>query len=433
MAATSFQELTESLREGSSQIIGSIETFIRFAEGQSDLQLVLLISAAILSLAVIGLRALFKRPPAPEPVTEDVTHEEVLEEPADEIGSVVAEKIPSSEPLQEPIPAEEIVRRPAQRVEIAAEEPLSILERFRQGLEKTRSRFKSSLDEVFRRGALDQDAIDRIEEILYGADLGPAATQDLVNALDKHKDVDLKKDNAAEQIKNVLKQELVKILDSSGNRPSRALAPEEWKAKPHVILVVGVNGSGKTTSIGKLAHRFRQEGKKVLLGAGDTFRAAAAEQLGIWGERTGSEVVSQSEGADPGSVAFDAVSAAKARGADVVIVDTAGRLHTKSNLMEELAKVKRVIQKVIPEAPHEALLVIDAVTGQNALKQAQEFDQKIGVDGLVLTKLDGTARGGSAVAITKTLGIPIHYIGVGEGVFDLQPFEPESFAEALLD
>jgi len=228
-------------------------------------------------------------------------------------------------------------------------------------------------------------------------------------------------------VRQVLREEMVERLKRASQPMQQPSAP------PLVIMVVGVNGVGKTTTIGKLASRYTATGKKVLLGAGDTFRAAAAEQLGVWGERAGVDVIHHAEGADPGAVAFDAAKAAVARQADILILDTAGRLHTKANLMEELKKVRRVLEREIPDAPHETLLVLDATTGQNALVQARLFREAVQVDGLILTKLDGTARGGIVIAIANDLGLPVRFIGVGEQVADLQEFEPEGFVAALFD
>ncbi len=229
-----------------------------------------------------------------------------------------------------------------------------------------------------------------------------------------------------DEVKSYIQKKLSEIL---GSQP----AIDTTKEQPFVILVVGVNGVGKTTTIGKLASRFRAEGKSVILAAGDTFRAAAIEQIELWAGRTGSQIIKHQSGSDPAAVAFDAVEAAKARAADVVIIDTAGRLHTKSHLMEELKKIDRVIKKALPSAPHETLLVLDATTGQNALRQAQLFNEIVGLDGIALTKLDGTAKGGIVVAIKKELGIPVKLIGIGEGVDDLKDFVPQDFVKALFE
>ena len=231
---------------------------------------------------------------------------------------------------------------------------------------------------------------------------------------------------STEEVRRILQEQMVALLDRGGT-PERVLANH-----PHVILVVGVNGTGKTTTIGKLAHYHRQQGRKVLLGAADTFRAAASEQLTVWAERAGVEVVRTNPGADPAALAFDALNAALARAVDILIVDTAGRLHTKVNLMEEVRKIRRVLDRRLPGAPHEVLLVIDATTGQNGLAQAQQFTQATGVTGIVLTKLDGTARGGIAVAICQELGVPVRWVGLGEGIEDLAPFHPREFVEGLL-
>ncbi|HEX8894378.1 MAG TPA: signal recognition particle-docking protein FtsY, partial [Terriglobales bacterium] len=240
--------------------------------------------------------------------------------------------------------------------------------------------------------------------------------------------VDRKQIGNVEELKRVLKEELLKILDVADQRPVRKV-----DGQPEVILVVGVNGTGKTTSTGKLAYALRVKGKTVLLAAADTFRAAAIEQLEIWGDRTGVEVIKNKPGGDPSAVLFDALQAAKARNTDYVIVDTAGRLHTKSNLMTELEKMRRTAQRFIPTAPHETLLVMDATTGQNGLQQARLFTQSAGVTGIVLTKLDGTAKGGVVVAISKELGLPVRYVGVGEKVGDLLPFNAKDFVNSLFN
>jgi fused signal recognition particle receptor len=258
---------------------------------------------------------------------------------------------------------------------------------------------------------------------LIASDVGAQTTATVLSDLkERFKRHEL---STSEQVKERLRQVLIEILSS---RPSLFALT----ASPAVVLVVGVNGTGKTTTIGKLAHRLEGQGKKVMLAAADTFRAAASEQLSIWGERAGIPVVKHKEGADPGAVVFDALAAAKARAIDVLIVDTAGRLHTKSNLMEELKKVRRIIARELPGAPHETLLVLDASTGQNALVQARMFHEAIGVSGIVLTKLDGTPRGGIVFAISRELPIPVKFVGIGEGIDDLRAFDPKEFVEALL-
>jgi fused signal recognition particle receptor len=270
---------------------------------------------------------------------------------------------------------------------------------------------------------LDEEFLEALEEILITADFGMKATQELVQALTgRLKDV---AQNDPGQLRKILAEEIrARLKDGGSDWP----VPENG---PLVIMVVGVNGVGKTTTIGKLAKQFADQGKKVVLGAGDTFRAAAAEQLEVWGTRSGSDVIRHKEGSDPGAVAFDAVKAAVARKADVMILDTAGRLHTKVNLMEELKKVRRVVDREVPGAPHETLLVLDATTGQNALVQAKMFREAVEVSGVVLTKLDGTAKGGIVVAISSQLDLPVRLIGVGEGVADLRPFNADEFVQAL--
>jgi fused signal recognition particle receptor len=258
--------------------------------------------------------------------------------------------------------------------------------------------------------------------VLLSADVGMPTTQEVLEAI--REDVDRDKTGDAMEIKAAVKRKLLEILRRT-NQPPKQTAP------PVVILVVGVNGTGKTTTIGKLAYQFTSQGKKVLLCAGDTFRAAAVEQLEIWGERTSTEVIKQRPGADPSAVLFDALAAAKARNLDCVIADTAGRLHNKTNLMTELEKLRRVAPRVIPGSPHEVLLVMDATTGQNGLQQAKMFTETAGVTGIVLTKLDGTAKGGVVLAIARELGIPIRYVGIGEQKEDLLPFDPEQFIDSL--
>ncbi len=300
----------------------------------------------------------------------------------------------------------------------AAAEPSSF-ERLRRGLGKTREGLLGRLSPALGRGRLDAGAIEEIETALLAADVGTRMTSRLVAGLTR---------NADEEPQVVLRREIASVLTSAA---PPAMRGGDLDARPHVIMVVGVNGVGKTTTIGKLAARHAAGGKSVMLVAGDTFRAAAIEQLGVWAERSGATLIRQQHGADPGAVVYDGMRAAVARGIDVVIVDTAGRLHTKSNLMDELRKVRRVIGREVPGAPHETLLVLDAVTGQNGLAQARAFLEHLAVDGIVLTKLDGTAKGGVVVAIAGELGIPIRYVGVGEAVDDLRDFDAEEFVAAL--
>ncbi|MCG3110791.1 MAG: signal recognition particle-docking protein FtsY [Candidatus Manganitrophus sp. SB1] len=294
-----------------------------------------------------------------------------------------------------------------------------------KGLAKTREYLSSGLEAVFLdQPNINQETLDRLEELLIGSDLGMEVTDRLMIGL--RASVERKEISNLASLKKKLKSYLVVILN-------KGVPQEPPKTTPVVSLFVGVNGVGKTTTIAKRAAQLRREGKTVLLAAADTFRAAAGEQLAIWGDRVGAEVVRHQEGADPAAVAFDAVSAALARKIDAVLIDTAGRLQTKSNLMEELKKIKRVIAKAIPDAPHERILVLDATTGQNALSQARLFHETIGVTGIILTKLDGTAKGGIIVPIVEALSVPVTYVGVGEEVDDLIPFNIESFAEGLFE
>ena len=297
--------------------------------------------------------------------------------------------------------------------------------RLRQGLARTRERLGGGIaDLLLGRRAIDALTVEEIETLLLSADAGVEATATLVDDLNARLARHELADGAA--VLAALKERMVTLL-----APCEAPAPA-FTAKPHVILMVGVNGAGKTTTIGKLARRLTDDGKQVVLAAGDTFRAAAVEQLKVWGERLGVPVIAQQPGADPAAVIFDALQAAKNRGADVVIADTSGRLHTQAGLMDELRKIRRVMGRFDPSAPHETLLVLDAGNGQNALIQARQFNEAIGVTGLVLTKLDGTAKGGVVLAIASQLRLPIRYLGVGEKADDLRPFVAREFVEALL-
>ncbi|MDQ2639424.1 MAG: signal recognition particle-docking protein FtsY [Pseudomonadota bacterium] len=297
--------------------------------------------------------------------------------------------------------------------------------RLREKLSRSATRLAGDFAGLFRGRKIDAELLDDLEARLIGADLGVAATQSILEKLRasvaRHELAD------ADALLAVLRAELLAIL-----QPCAKPLTIPRGRRPYTVMVVGVNGSGKTTSIGKLALRLRQDGHKVLLAAGDTFRAAAAEQLDIWAERSGAEIVQQASGADPAAVVFDALRAAQARGFDVFIADTAGRLHSQGHLMEELKKIRRVLTRVDPAAPDEVLLVLDANQGQNALAQAREFHAAVGVTGLVLTKLDGTARGGIVVAIARELGLPIRFIGIGEQPADFGEFQPEAFVDGLL-
>jgi fused signal recognition particle receptor len=300
------------------------------------------------------------------------------------------------------------------------------LDRMKEAVTRTRESLTERIDDIVALNQeIDQNTIDELEASLLAADLGTVVTNEVLKALrDK---VDRKQIGDIGELKRVLKDELLKILERGSERPVKQVEG------PEVIVVVGVNGTGKTTTIGKLASLLRSQGKNVLLCAADTFRAAAIEQLEIWGQRTGTEVIRTKPGGDPAAVLFDALQAAKARGVDYVIVDTAGRLHTKTNLMQELEKMTRTAQKVIAGSPHETLLIMDATTGQNGLQQARLFTQSAGVTGIVLTKLDGTAKGGVVVAITRELGLPVRYVGVGEKAGDLLPFDAKEFVDSLFE
>ena len=306
----------------------------------------------------------------------------------------------------------------------AVEQEPSLLERLKSGVQKTRAGLVTRLEDMLQgRKEIDSDLLDELEYTLISADIGVRTTQEILERIRERVDRHLVGDAA--ELENLIREHLLEILQASEHAPPRVAEP------PAVILVVGVNGSGKTTTIGKLTQRFLNEQRKVLLCAADTFRAAAIEQLEIWGQRTGAEVIRQKPGADPSAVLFDALQAAKARRTDYVIVDTAGRLQNKAHLMAELEKMRRTASRVVPDAPHEVLLVLDATTGQNGLEQARKFTETSGVTGIVLTKLDGTAKGGIVVAIARELNIPIRYVGIGEKVGDLLPFDPEKFIESL--
>ena len=296
---------------------------------------------------------------------------------------------------------------------------MGFFEKIKQGLSRT----ASSIGSVFTASELDDDFYDELEERLILADVGMDATQQAIDGL--RAAARERRLKTAEEARGALREILTQML----NVGSSAL---DIATKPSVVLVIGVNGVGKTTSIGKIANHLRTQGKKVLLCAGDTFRAAAADQLSVWAERAHADIIRQGEGADPASVVFDAVAAAKARGADVILSDTAGRLHNKQNLMNELGKISRILDRELPQASKEVLLVLDATTGQNGLIQAREFQQIAGVTGIVLTKLDGTAKGGIVIAVANSLQIPVKYVGVGEQMDDLMPFDPAAFVEALV-
>ena len=308
---------------------------------------------------------------------------------------------------------------------IEEQKKTGLFERMKQAVSRTRENLSERIDEVVSISKeIDRNTLDDLEATLIGADLGSATTHQVLENL--REKADRKQIGNVDELKRLLKQELLAILNAANTPPV-----EREEGMPEVVLVVGVNGTGKTTTIGKLAQLLRSDGKTVLLCAGDTFRAAAIEQLEVWGQRTGTEVVRTKSGGDPAAVLFDALQAANARHLDCVIVDTAGRLHTKTNLMQELEKIRRTAQRIIPGAPHEVLLVIDATTGQNGLQQAKLFTDAAAVTGVVLAKLDGTAKGGVVVGIARELGLPVRYVGVGEKATDLLPFDPKGFVDSL--
>ncbi|MGZ8424066.1 MAG: signal recognition particle-docking protein FtsY [Candidatus Binatia bacterium] len=303
----------------------------------------------------------------------------------------------------------------------------AFFQRLKQGLTKSRETWVQKIGAILQNRQWDEQSLDEMEESLITADVGVKATEKLMRALRRQapgNSEDLSQDMSAK-----LQAAMVDMLRGSVAAPKRA----RLSARPWVVIFLGVNGVGKTTTIGKLAAQYRNDGKKVLLVAGDTFRAAAIEQLDAWGQKVGVDVVKHKAGADPSAVVFDGMQAAKSRNVDVLLIDTAGRLHTKVHLLEELKKIRRVIIRELPDAPHETLLVLDATTGQNGLQQARVFKEATDISGIVLTKLDGTAKGGVIISIQEELGVPVQYIGVGEDVEDLQPFEAESFVQALFE
>ncbi|MFV8569670.1 signal recognition particle-docking protein FtsY [Marinobacter sp. SBS5] len=391
-------------------------------------------TAEWISIGLLALLVLFfvldvtgnrKRIPRPKPVPQ--RKPEIAKGPApvpqaEEKMAEPAAEVKPEEPVEEPAVVEpEVAPAPEPEPEI------SVFERIKKGLGKTRASLTGGLADLFSVGKkIDEDLLEEIETSLLMADVGVTATSEIIDSLTAKLERNQLKDGEA--LRKALREELHGLLKDV----TKPLEIDSGK-KPYVILVVGVNGVGKTTTIGKLTRKFQSEGKSVMLAAGDTFRAAAVEQLQVWGERNDVPVIAQHTGADSASVIFDAIESAKARGTDVLIADTAGRLQNKDNLMNELTKVVRVMKKLDESAPHEVMLVLDAGTGQNALSQAQVFQQAVGVSGITLTKLDGTAKGGIVFAIARQLQLPIRYIGVGEQAEDLRTFDAETFVSALFD
>ncbi len=367
-----------------------------------------------------------------EKPSEPESRDALVEEPA---GTAAAEpEIPAAAAERQETPvageasghqAKEPEKPSGDEAEPEGRESAGLFSRLKKGLSKTRQRFVGTLDGLFYgKKQIDEEFLEQLEEILLTSDLGVQTSYRLFAEVEEKVSHQALED--PEHLRSFLQQEIQKILQG-------AEQPWEIKTKPYVIMAVGVNGVGKTTTIGKLAAIFSAQGKEVLLGAADTFRAAAIEQLEIWSERAGVPLIRQKMGADPAAVSFDTVQSAVSRGVDVAIIDTAGRLHTKVNLMDELKKMKRVISKALPGAPHEILLVLDANTGQNAINQARMFHEALGITGLVMTKLDGTAKGGVIVGVCDELKLPVRYIGIGERLDDLRPFKADDFVNALFD
>lgn len=353
-----------------------------------------------------------RRPAEPDAKPEPAADQPIEAGATDDDGGRTSVVITTAEPLQTAIPAE--AEPPARQGWFA---------RLKSGLTKTSSKLSEGITGLFTKRKLDAETLDDLEDLLLQADLGVETATRITKALSTGR---FAKGLSPEDVRMVLAEEVERVLVPVAH--PLHISPAN---KPHVVLVVGVNGTGKTTTIGKLALQLSRSGKSVMMAAGDTFRAAAIDQLKIWGERTGVPVVASKVGADAAGLAFDALTSAKEAGTDVLLVDTAGRLQNKQALMDELEKVVRVLRKIDPEAPHDVLLVLDATTGQNALSQVEVFRERAGVTGLVMTKLDGTARGGILVAIAARHGLPIHAVGVGEAAEDLQPFEPKEFARAI--
>ena len=395
---------------------------------QTPILFSLIVLASIALIIAVDLYRARQNRSKPEKV-EQIPHKE--QAPVEPLGQAPAAQ-PEPVAEKEPVPAKDVVSAPAELPETKSEPkpeiaPANFFTRIKSGLSRTRHQFADGLSKLFLgQKHIDEDLLEDIETQLLTADVGIAATTTIIESItEKYERNELK---SAESLHVALKKELSDLL-LTVDQPLNI----DTEKQPYVILVVGVNGVGKTTTIGKMAKRFQSMGHSVMLAAGDTFRAAAVEQLQVWGERNNVPVVAQHTGADSASVIFDAVASAKAKGIDILIADTAGRLQNKDNLMNELEKVVRVMQKLDASAPHEVMLVLDAGTGQNALTQAQAFQKAVGVTGISLTKLDGTAKGGIIFAIAKQLQLPIRFIGVGEQIDDLRPFEANEFVAALFE
>ena len=367
--------------------------------------------------------------PTPMVVVEPEV-QKVAPVPRPETSSVPTPKVPSRSPFATSVLGLNLSMEELQAQEAALEQEFSA--RFRRAVSATCENFSERLDTVFQgRKTIDENLLDELEEALIAADIGVTTTQQVLETV--RRGIARKQIGDLEALKSAIKTELLRILQASENQGVASETNTPDNVSPYVMMIVGVNGVGKTTTIGKLAQRIKAEGNDVLICAADTFRAAASDQLAIWAERTGVPLIQQKQGTDPAAVLFDSLKSAQARGSDVLIVDTAGRLHNKANLMAELEKMKRVAGREVPGAPHETLLVVDAVTGQNGLEQARQFLKVAGVTGIVLTKLDGTAKGGIAVAIASELNLPIRYAGIGEKVDDLVVFDPELYVNGLFN
>ena len=369
-------------------------------------------------------------PPVEEPATEPPSPLEPPPETFLPVAPPAEDPVPAVTPWQTSVLGLDLSIEQLQAREVALEQEFSA--RFRRAVSATRESLSQRIDNVFA-GAkrIDAELLDELEEALIAADIGVPTTMHVLETV--RRGISRKEIDDIEKLKDSIKSELLSILQGAEEHGVASETNVPQSIAPYVMMIVGVNGVGKTTTIGKLAQRIKSEGNDVLICAADTFRAAASDQLAIWAERTGVPLIQQKQGTDPAAVLFDSMKAAKARGSDVLIVDTAGRLHNKSNLMAELEKMKRVAGREVEGAPHETLLVVDAVTGQNGLEQARQFLKVAGVTGIVLTKLDGTAKGGIAVAIAKELGLPIRYAGIGEKVDDLVVFDPEQYVNSLFN